>query len=123
MWFSGAHSDVGGGYEPFGKPSLSDIPLQWMIDKASGAGLVFDAGVVNQFKLSNDCCATLHDSHSLKYGLKVTRELGKTPTEYIHRSALDRWEKAKPEYRSKSLVATNRMPQLLAIQPRADAKL
>ena len=120
VWFCGAHSDVGGGYEPFGHKSLSDISLQWMIDKATGAGLAFDQSVLKEYQLTNDCCAALHDSHSLKYGFAVTREIGKTPTEYLHRSALDRWEKANPEYRPKELAALNRIPQLLAVQPRAD---
>ena len=39
MWFTGAHSDVGGGYR---NRRLADIPLTWMADKAKDAGLVFD---------------------------------------------------------------------------------
>jgi uncharacterized protein (DUF2235 family) len=36
-WFIGAHANVGGGY---GKDDLlANIPLQWMMDKASNAGL------------------------------------------------------------------------------------
>lgn len=36
-WFIGAHANVGGGY---GKDDLlADIPLQWMMEKASSAGL------------------------------------------------------------------------------------
>ncbi len=38
VWFSGAHSDVGGGYPDHG---LSDIPLLWMVDRATRAGLAF----------------------------------------------------------------------------------
>jgi uncharacterized protein (DUF2235 family) len=41
VWFAGVHSDVGGGYAD---PSLSEIPLLWMVDKARGCGLEFDAG-------------------------------------------------------------------------------
>lgn len=36
MWFAGAHSNVGGGYPDCG---LSDVALQWMMDKAEGCGL------------------------------------------------------------------------------------
>ena len=32
VWFSGVHTDVGGGYETSG---LSDIPLLWMVDRAT----------------------------------------------------------------------------------------
>jgi hypothetical protein len=36
VWFSGAHTDVGGG---FNEPGLSDISLEWMVEKAVSHGL------------------------------------------------------------------------------------
>jgi uncharacterized protein (DUF2235 family) len=41
VWFSGYHSDVGGGVKevPPGSKALSDIPLAWMMNKASALGL------------------------------------------------------------------------------------
>jgi hypothetical protein len=47
VWFTGAHSDVGGG-EPIDgteTTALSDIALSWMIDKARALGLQFDENV------------------------------------------------------------------------------
>jgi uncharacterized protein (DUF2235 family) len=41
VWFAGVHCDVGGGYAD---PSLSEIPLLWMAEKARGCGLVLDPG-------------------------------------------------------------------------------
>ncbi len=38
VWFTGAHSNVGGGYADSG---LSDIALKWMVDRASVNGLQF----------------------------------------------------------------------------------
>jgi len=38
MWFSGTHSNIGGGYSDTG---LSDTTLQLMVEKAENAGLVF----------------------------------------------------------------------------------
>lgn len=38
VWFSGVHSDIGGGYSDTG---LSEIALLWMAEKARGCGLVF----------------------------------------------------------------------------------
>lgn len=38
VWFTGSHSDVGGGNRQHG---LSDIALLWMLEKARGAGLTF----------------------------------------------------------------------------------
>lgn len=40
VWFSGVHSNVGGGYPDSG---LSDIALNWMASKAYGRGLRFTA--------------------------------------------------------------------------------
>jgi len=36
VWFSGAHTDVGGGFD---EPGLSDITLEWMLEKAVNFGL------------------------------------------------------------------------------------
>jgi uncharacterized protein (DUF2235 family) len=38
VWFSGAHADIGGGYSD---SNISDIPLQWMMDRATECGLEF----------------------------------------------------------------------------------
>ena len=40
MWFVGAHSDVGGGY-PLNQSGLSDIALDWMMQKLASAGVQF----------------------------------------------------------------------------------
>ncbi len=41
VWFTGVHSDVGGGY-PEDESGLSRIPLAWMIGEAHAQGLRFD---------------------------------------------------------------------------------
>jgi uncharacterized protein (DUF2235 family) len=41
VWFSGAHQDVGGGSS---EPSLSEIPLLWMVDRACACALAFTPG-------------------------------------------------------------------------------
>ncbi len=41
-WFSGVHSDVGGGY-PEGQSGLAKIALKWMIEQSTAAGLLFNA--------------------------------------------------------------------------------
>src|SRR5712691_7323503 len=43
VWFTGAHSNVGGGYADSG---LSDIALKWMVDRASVNGLQFALAAV-----------------------------------------------------------------------------
>src|SRR3954447_1727196 len=37
VWFSGVHSDVGGGYA---EPDLSELPLHWLAERARACGLV-----------------------------------------------------------------------------------
>jgi uncharacterized protein (DUF2235 family) len=41
VWFAGVHTEVGGGSKD---PSLSDIALLWMVEKAKACGLVFEPG-------------------------------------------------------------------------------
>ena len=45
VWFSGAHANIGGGYD---NDPLSDISLRWMMEKAQNCGLALD-----QSKISN----------------------------------------------------------------------
>ena len=69
VWFAGCHSDVGGGSADTG---LSDIALQWMVDKARSCGLVlaqdvFDAdGVVATASagFAPDLMGKIHESRT-----------------------------------------------------------
>jgi uncharacterized protein (DUF2235 family) len=45
VWFSGVHSNVGGGYRDTG---LSDIALRWMMDRAGECGLEFDLAALKR---------------------------------------------------------------------------
>jgi uncharacterized protein (DUF2235 family) len=56
VWFRGAHADVGGGYADTG---LSDIALDWMMQKAEDHGLSFHPGL--RAALRPDPLARLHD--------------------------------------------------------------
>lgn len=46
VWFAGAHSDVGGGYQ---QCALSDIALSWMMHKAKENSLLFSADAEAQY--------------------------------------------------------------------------
>jgi uncharacterized protein (DUF2235 family) len=59
VWFAGMHSDVGGGYPDDG---LSYPPLEWMMDEAAAAGLVFLPGAKERFAPPPNRSAPLHDS-------------------------------------------------------------
>ena len=57
VWFSGMHTDVGGGYK---EHELSDIPLTWMVLEAQERGLrIFPK---NEVKIDQNFDGTMHDS-------------------------------------------------------------
>lgn len=90
-WFVGVHSDIGGGYaETF----LSDIALQWMMDNAQLAGLVFDDKVIAARPLAGKATGTLHDSKTGMYRLTkgIDRPIGTGGSQYVHPSAIERWD-------------------------------
>ena len=99
VWFCGAHSDIGGGYA---ECRLSDIALDWMIQKAQQAGLGFDNDVVQAHPLQPDPLGKLHNSKTSFYRLTpgIDRKLGQTQS--LHPSVLARWD-ADAKYRPKEL--------------------
>jgi uncharacterized protein (DUF2235 family) len=108
VWFCGAHSDVGGGYPTTG---LSDLALQWMIEKAQGTGLEFDDTATNSYPLSPNALGELHNSKSGLYRatIGIDRPIGRSsdntkpdPTQSLHSSVLTRWDN-DPSYRPPTL--------------------
>ena len=59
VWFSGMHSNVGGGYARTG---LSDIAMDWMLVRATQHGLVLKAGMEEAFQANADTYDYLYDS-------------------------------------------------------------
>lgn len=105
-WFCGVHSDVGGGYPERG---LSEITLDWMMQKAQGTGLKFDAAAVQAHALRPHPLANLHDSKTGLYRLTPGSDRsiglipqapdapddaprGTDPTQSVHASVLTRWD-------------------------------
>lgn len=118
VWFCGVHSDVGGGY-PLEESRLSDIPLEWMRDKAAAAGLRIDPDVDATYPPRPDPTAALHDSKTGLYRMtpgndRVIGLAAKTreqpdenstkgdPTQSLHPSVLTRWDNDRG-YRPKNL--------------------
>lgn len=57
VWFSGMHTDVGGGYK---EEELSDVPLIWMVEEAKKCGLrIFPK---HKVKTNPDADGFMHDS-------------------------------------------------------------
>jgi uncharacterized protein (DUF2235 family) len=116
VWFSGVHSDVGGGYA---KSGLSDIALTWMVHRAASCGLEFKPGAVvpapGSIGLPSGISAIvdpqpkgdIHDSRTNVYRLTrtVVRGIGqKDPAhEYAGSTAIARRDAAECNYRSSGL--------------------
>lgn len=66
VWFSGVHSDVGGGYK---KRHHSDVSFKWMIEKI-GDKLNF---LNHSYPFAVDLGREIHDSYKLYYGRKERR--------------------------------------------------
>ena len=104
VWFSGVHSDVGGGYALSG---LSDIALVWMLEKAENCGLKFDPVEVNPGSL-----AEKHESYTGFYKMnkpffrpinsKKNQKTGIT-NESLHPTVMERYQKDH-NYRPKNLT-------------------
>jgi uncharacterized protein (DUF2235 family) len=66
-WFAGVHSNVGGGYRDY---TLSNIALDWLIDKSKEAGLAFDRIERPYYEVDPERNKdVLRDSYTLKYRL------------------------------------------------------
>ncbi|MDN6298407.1 MAG: DUF2235 domain-containing protein [Halomonas sp.] len=123
-WFIGAHANVGGGYGD--GDALADIPLQWMIEKASSAGLKLDA-----FNAAGDAWQTrprdsygefLHGAYALfrqithpgtgRYVRHFARGLNGKPAVNVtvDPSVWRRWEAPKFTYRPRTLTDAGREP-------------
>lgn len=116
-WFPGVHSNVGGGYEDH---SLSDHALEWIISKAQEAGLAVDARVEHAHPLAPDSAGKIYESKKGFYRATpgLDRVIGQSvqhdqnaeitgavddPTQFIHQSALDRWD-SDIDYRPPNLM-------------------
>ena len=105
VWFTGAHSDVGGSYKPDPDGSLlADIPLKWMTRELSAAGLAIESHLSQGLKPSPT--AKLHKSRRHFYRLKrkLLRPIdhGQGPV-LIHQSMKTRWQN-DASYRPKNLT-------------------
>jgi len=59
VWFAGVHSNVGGGYPRAG---LSDVALDWMMQKAAARGLTFIDGTAETVRMAANEQGKLYDS-------------------------------------------------------------
>lgn len=102
VWFTGSHSDVGGGYPETG---LSDITLQWMAEKAFETGLA----IRKPENLHPDYKGVLHNSRTGMYELQPPYyrpiELGNDCTyEALNPSVTERMNDASCNYEPKNKI-------------------
>ncbi len=103
VWFSGAHSNIGGGYPDAG---LSDVAFNWMVKMAVQRGLEFDPVYLSDpQKVDANYEGELIDSYTLIYKtlgpyLRPVGQLHDDPNdkqrcanEFMHQSVADRVDK------------------------------
>ena len=115
MWFTGVHSDVGGGYPEGG---LADIALLWMVNRVQSCGLVFRPGAFpaevpegthqDVLPVRPDPMGRLHESRTGLYVLQspLHRPIGAKDPEHerVASTAKERYDD-DPGYRPEKLTA------------------
>lgn len=95
VWFTGVHSNIGGGYTDGG---LSNIALKWMKNRAVENGLVVDEEYLSHFHPNH--LGTLRDSRTgfWKFRGAISRDIGcgTNSNESVHRSVLNRMDAILP---------------------------
>ena len=103
VWFSGVHSNVGGGYDEDG---LANCALHLMAAKAMKYDLALDTDFLAAYV--PDPGAKLYDSRTLKYKIVPPKVRDVDWTGYagaeIHEIVLQRLQQV-PDYRPKNLLA------------------
>lgn len=102
VWFSGCHTNIGGGYID---ANLSNIALFWMLQSARDAGLPLDPRGIPGFDVTDpraiqrDSYKEFYEGMGLIGKIAVTFDLKKGPRairsgQLIHQSVLDRMQEA-----------------------------
>lgn len=100
VWFSGVHSNIGGGYRRSG---LSDLALEWMVAKAVAAGLLLWDNHPQRVLRSADAKGKIYDSRA-GLGKVYLPQLRTIPDgAQIHESVIERMEDADCRYTPQNL--------------------
>jgi uncharacterized protein (DUF2235 family) len=106
VWFSGVHSNVGGGYP---EDQLSYMSLEWILSEAKEHGLALDMGVFRQYADAKSPFARLYDSRQglgayYRYGPRQIRSQkdnqGNDILPIIHGSVITRMVRGTDDYTS-----------------------
>jgi uncharacterized protein (DUF2235 family) len=101
VWFIGAHADVGGGYAE-AESRLSDVALQWLMQKVSSVGV----RLATPLTRAPDCQCGVQPIHMPweKSPFSMLPKSQRKPTieDTFHGSVIERW-KSDATYRPKAL--------------------
>ncbi|MDH3646518.1 MAG: DUF2235 domain-containing protein [Gammaproteobacteria bacterium] len=112
VWFSGVHSNIGGGYP---KDQMALVALAWMLDKAAACGLRFRDELRQQFELEANVHGKLYNSRAgfavyyryrprnIEQLLKEKLPAGAVPK--IHATVFDRVQRATSDYAPANIPA------------------
>lgn len=118
VWFSGVHSNIGGGYPDCG---ISDTAMKWLMNRAMECGLAMDKNYIDT-RIKPDPLGKLEDSYSMGY--KILERLRVKPHqrivgehlgmgEMIHESVLKRiCSDQQPLYRPVNIAPPEQIKSL-----------
>jgi glutathione S-transferase len=115
VWFVGAHADVGGGYTE-SESRLSDVALQWMMQKVSAVGV----RLATPLSRVPDCQCGVQKIHmpweNSPFSVLPKSQRNPTIEDTFHTSLVERW-KNDTAYRPKALsfVTTQTVDRLRVI--------
>jgi uncharacterized protein (DUF2235 family) len=119
-WFSGVHSNIGGGYPEKG---LSDLAFNWMVKKAAWVGLAFDPSYLTVHSCPN-ALGKLYNSFVFPFNLfkPAIRHISRDTElkEVIAESVFKRWQ-LDNTYRPSNLEPSINRAEMLP-PPNVDAK-
>jgi uncharacterized protein (DUF2235 family) len=107
-WFSGMHSNIGGGYA---REGMANVTLEWMLVRAAKLGLEFRPGVLKEAKHRSNAKGLMYDSRGgfarfYRYHPREISSLCKatiTGPVRIHNSVIGRLERQIDNYTPKQI--------------------
>jgi uncharacterized protein (DUF2235 family) len=112
IWFPGLHSDIGGGFAEIG---LSDICLNFMINRAKEHGVVFRQSALDQLKPDATCSPPRYfpDKTGIREIVVLSNNEKTDRPPKIHHTVLDQMEAFGAEYQPQNVLDLGDKYQLI----------
>ena len=116
VWFSGMHSNVGGGYL---QDQMAHVSLIWMMEQAQACGAIFDQAMLQRYRQSADSNGRMYDSRAgaaiyFRYrprDLRILCASGGVAEPLIHESVFNRIKRHTDGY------APTGVPESYVVEP------